>query len=53
MDRFHASLYPCPDTQKERRQVALGVMTRIEDLQTVIDARLLVDFILQLFKRTL
>ena len=38
MDRFHASLYPCPDTQKERRQVALGVMTRIEDLQTVIDA---------------
>ena len=33
--RFHASLYPCPDTAQERRQVALGVMTRIEDLQIV------------------
>jgi len=32
---LHATLYPCPETPQERREIAIGVMTRIEDLQTV------------------
>lgn len=35
--RFRATLYPCPETQAERREMAIGVMTRIEDLNTVSD----------------
>ena len=34
--RFRASLYPCPETPAERREMAIGVMTRIEDLNTVL-----------------
>jgi len=34
---LHATVYPCPDNAQERKEIALGVMTRIEDLQTVID----------------
>lgn len=33
---FRASLYPCPETPGERREMAVGVMTRIEDVQTVL-----------------
>ena len=33
--RFRATLYPCPETPAERREMAIGVMTRIEDLTTV------------------
>ncbi|XP_071943511.1 V-type proton ATPase 116 kDa subunit a 1-like isoform X2 [Antedon mediterranea] len=33
---FRASLYPCPEMQSERREMAMGVMTRIEDLNTVL-----------------
>ncbi|XP_064595376.1 V-type proton ATPase 116 kDa subunit a 1-like isoform X2 [Liolophura sinensis] len=33
---FRATLYPCPETPAERREMALGVMTRIEDLNTVL-----------------
>jgi V-type H+-transporting ATPase subunit a len=33
---FRATLYPCPETQAERREMSLGVMTRIEDLNTVL-----------------
>jgi V-type H+-transporting ATPase subunit a len=33
--RFRASLYPCPETAAERREVAIGVDTRIEDLENV------------------
>ncbi|EDO42481.1 predicted protein [Nematostella vectensis] len=33
---FRASLYPCPETAAERREVAIGVETRIEDLQNVL-----------------
>ncbi|XP_072034787.1 V-type proton ATPase 116 kDa subunit a 1-like isoform X2 [Amphiura filiformis] len=33
---FRATLYPCPETQAERREMAIGVMTRIEDLQAVL-----------------
>ncbi|XP_025084481.1 V-type proton ATPase 116 kDa subunit a-like isoform X2 [Pomacea canaliculata] len=33
---FRATLYPCPETQAERREMAIGVMTRIEDLNTVL-----------------
>lgn len=33
---FRATLYPCPETQGERREMAMGVMTRIEDLNTVL-----------------
>lgn len=32
---FRSTLYPCPETPAERRQVSLEVMTRIEDLKTV------------------
>ena len=35
LHRFRATLYPCPETQAERREMAIGVMTRIEDLNTV------------------
>nr|CAB3224570.1 V-type proton ATPase 116 kDa subunit a isoform 1-like [Phallusia mammillata] len=34
---FRATLYPCPETPQERREIAIGVMTRIEDLQTVLN----------------
>ncbi|XP_053408277.1 V-type proton ATPase 116 kDa subunit a 1-like isoform X3 [Mercenaria mercenaria] len=33
---FRATLYPCPETQPERREMSIGVMTRIEDLNTVL-----------------
>ncbi|GMR40010.1 hypothetical protein PMAYCL1PPCAC_10205, partial [Pristionchus mayeri] len=33
---FRATLYPCPDTKSERREMSIGVMTRIEDLKTVL-----------------
>ncbi|XP_071788014.1 V-type proton ATPase 116 kDa subunit a 1-like isoform X2 [Asterias amurensis] len=33
---FRATLYPCPETQPERREMSIGVMTRIEDLQAVL-----------------
>ncbi|CAG0882372.1 unnamed protein product [Darwinula stevensoni] len=33
---FRATLYPCPETPAERREMAMGVMTRIEDLNTVL-----------------
>ena len=33
---FSATLYPCPDTPQERREMSIGVMTRIEDLKTVL-----------------
>ncbi|XP_071821713.1 V-type proton ATPase 116 kDa subunit a 1-like isoform X2 [Apostichopus japonicus] len=33
---FRAMLYPCPESQSERREMALGVMTRIEDFKAVL-----------------
>ncbi|XP_074653428.1 V-type proton ATPase 116 kDa subunit a 1-like isoform X2 [Tubulanus polymorphus] len=33
---FRATLYPCPETPAERREMAVGVMTRIDDLNTVL-----------------
>ncbi|XP_050502380.1 V-type proton ATPase 116 kDa subunit a 1 isoform X4 [Diabrotica virgifera virgifera] len=33
---FRATLYPCPDAPADRREMAMGVMTRIEDLNTVL-----------------
>ncbi|XP_014669028.1 PREDICTED: V-type proton ATPase 116 kDa subunit a isoform 1-like [Priapulus caudatus] len=33
---FRATLYPCPDSPAERREMAIGVMTRIEDLNIVL-----------------
>lgn len=33
---FRASLYPCPDTPPERREMLGGVIARIEDLNTVL-----------------
>lgn len=32
---FRATLYPCPEAPSDRREMAMGVMTRIEDLNTV------------------
>ena len=34
--RFRATLYPCPESAAERREMAMGVSTRIEDLTTVL-----------------
>ncbi|XP_017889250.1 V-type proton ATPase 116 kDa subunit a isoform X1 [Ceratina calcarata] len=33
---FRATLYPCPEAPSDRREMAMGVMTRIEDLNTVL-----------------
>ena len=33
---FRATLYPCPDQSAERREMAVGVMQRLEDLNTVL-----------------
>ncbi|KAG6438490.1 V-type proton ATPase 116 kDa subunit a1 isoform X3 [Manduca sexta] len=33
---FRATLYPCPESPADRREMAMGVMTRIEDLNTVL-----------------
>jgi V-type H+-transporting ATPase subunit a len=37
---FHATLYPCPESPAERREMAIGVMTRLEDLSTVLSSSL-------------
>lgn len=29
-------MYPCPEAPADRREMAMGVMTRIEDLNTVL-----------------
>uniref|UniRef100_A0A8C7L2B6 V-type proton ATPase subunit a n=1 Tax=Oncorhynchus kisutch TaxID=8019 RepID=A0A8C7L2B6_ONCKI len=34
---FRASLYPCPETPQERKEMAAGVATRIDDLQMVLN----------------
>ncbi|KAK3515463.1 hypothetical protein QTP70_022952, partial [Hemibagrus guttatus] len=34
---FRASLYPCPETPQERKEMAAGVSTRIDDLQMASD----------------
>lgn len=33
--RFRATVYPCPESATERREMLDGVNTRIEDLNTV------------------
>lgn len=33
---FRATIYPCPDSPSERREMAMGVVTRIEDLKHVL-----------------
>ena len=33
---FHASVYPCPETGGERREMMYGVNTRLSDLHTVL-----------------
>jgi len=33
---FHASVYPCPDSGVERREMMCGVDTRLSDLSTVL-----------------
>ena len=35
-EAFHASVYPCPETAAERRQMMYGVDTRLADLHTVL-----------------
>ncbi|XP_069759269.1 V-type proton ATPase 116 kDa subunit a 4-like isoform X2 [Narcine bancroftii] len=36
-DGFRATVYPCPESANERREMAAGVKTRIEDLNTVLE----------------
>ncbi|XP_061411967.1 V-type proton ATPase 116 kDa subunit a 1-like [Lethenteron reissneri] len=33
---FRATVYPCPESPKERRETMEGVTTRLEDIQTVL-----------------
>ncbi|CAF1330745.1 unnamed protein product [Rotaria magnacalcarata] len=33
---FRANIYPCPENPHERRELAMGVMTRLEDLTIVL-----------------
>ena len=33
---FRATIYPCPENPVERRELAMGVMTRLEDLNVVL-----------------
>uniref|UniRef100_A0A8D2ZGR3 V-type proton ATPase subunit a n=1 Tax=Scophthalmus maximus TaxID=52904 RepID=A0A8D2ZGR3_SCOMX len=35
--RFRASLYPCPETPQERKEMLAGVNSRIDDLQMVLN----------------
>lgn len=36
-ESLRASIYPCPENPQERREVAMGVMTRIQDLEQVLN----------------
>lgn len=36
-DAFHANVYPCPQTAEERREAAIGVLQRIEDMKHVFE----------------
>lgn len=33
---YHASIYPCPEGEAQRKETAIGVAARIEDLNTVL-----------------
>lgn len=32
---FRATMYPCPEAPADRREMAMGVKTRLDDLSTV------------------
>ena len=36
-ESLKATIYPCPENPQERREVAMGVMTRISDLENVLN----------------
>ena len=40
MFRFKATIYPCPETQVERRDMLKGVSMRLDELRTVLDQSL-------------
>ncbi|CAF3434335.1 unnamed protein product [Rotaria socialis] len=33
---FRANIYPCPENSNDRRELAMGVMTRLEDLNVIL-----------------
>ena len=33
---YHASIYPCPELLEERREMLVGVETRLEDLDRIL-----------------
>lgn len=35
---FRATMYPCPEAPADRREMAMGVKTRLDDLNTVSTA---------------
>lgn len=39
-DGYKATIYPCPETQTERRDMSNGVMSRLQELNTVLDQSL-------------
>ncbi|RNA21349.1 V-type proton ATPase subunit a -like protein [Brachionus plicatilis] len=39
-DGFKATIYPCPETLKERREMLNGVSMRLDELKTVLDQSL-------------
>jgi vacuolar-type H+-ATPase subunit I/STV1 len=40
LDRFKATIYPCPETPNERREMLNGVSMRLDELKTVLDQSL-------------
>ncbi len=39
-DGFRATIYPCPESASERREMGLAILTRLEELKTVLDQSL-------------
>ena len=33
---YHASLYPCPELETQRRETSIGVNSRLEDLNLIL-----------------
>ena len=33
---YHASVYPCPEGEAQRKETAMGVQTRLDDLNLVL-----------------
>ena len=34
---YHASLYPCPELESQRRETSTGVLSRLEELNSILE----------------